>query len=88
MTAVIRFAEASFAASIMISSSITLRSTGSQPVWMRNTSAPRIDSSYRQYVSPFAKVFTCTAPSFTPNRSEMSWARSGFDRPANSISRF
>ena len=44
-TAVMRFAEASFAASIMISSSIKLRSTGSQPVWIRKTSAPRIDSS-------------------------------------------
>ena len=45
MTAVIRFAEASFAAWIMISSSIRFWSTGSQPVWTMKTSAPRIDSS-------------------------------------------
>ncbi len=44
MTAVIRFAEASFAAWIMNSSSIRFRSTGWQPVWTRKTSAPRIDS--------------------------------------------
>jgi hypothetical protein len=44
MTAVMRFAEASFAAWIMNTSSITLRSTGWQPVWTRKTSAPRIDS--------------------------------------------
>ena len=43
-TAVIRFAEPSFAAWIISSSSIRLRSTGSQPVWTRKTSAPRIDS--------------------------------------------
>ena len=45
MTAVIRFAEASFAAWIISSSSIRLSSTGGQPVWTMNTSAPRIDSS-------------------------------------------
>ena len=44
MTAVIRLAEASFAAWIMNSSSIRLRSIGSQPVCTRKTSAPRIDS--------------------------------------------
>jgi hypothetical protein len=44
MTAVIRFADASFAAWIMSSSSIRFRSTGSHPVWTRKTSAPRIDS--------------------------------------------
>ena len=45
MTAVIRFAEASFAAWIMSSSSIRCWSTGSQPVCTMKTSAPRIDSS-------------------------------------------
>jgi hypothetical protein len=45
MTAVIRFADASFAAWIMNSSSIRLRSTSWMPVWTMNTSAPRIDSS-------------------------------------------
>ena len=44
MTAVIRFAEASFAAWIISSSSIRFRSTGSAPVWTMKTSAPRIDS--------------------------------------------
>ena len=44
-TAVIRFAEASFAASIMISSSIRCWSTGGELVWTMKRSAPRIDSS-------------------------------------------
>jgi hypothetical protein len=44
MTAVIRFADASFAAWIISSSSIRFWSTGSQPVWTRKRSAPRIDS--------------------------------------------
>ncbi len=43
-TAVIRFAEASFAAWIICSISIRLRSTCWTPVWTMNTSAPRIDS--------------------------------------------
>ena len=45
MTAVMRFAEASFAAWIMSSSSIRCWSTGGEPVWTMKTSAPRIDSS-------------------------------------------
>jgi hypothetical protein len=45
MTAVIRFADASFAAWIMKKSSIKFRSIGFAPVWTRKTSAPRIDSS-------------------------------------------
>ena len=45
ITAVIRLAEASLAAWIMNSSSMMLRSTGSQPVCTMKTSAPRIDSS-------------------------------------------
>jgi hypothetical protein len=40
-----RFAEASFAAWIICSSSMMLRSTGAQPVCTMKTSAPRIDSS-------------------------------------------
>ena len=44
MTAVMRFADASFAAWIMSRSSMRLRSTGSEPVWTMKTSAPRIDS--------------------------------------------
>ena len=44
MTAVIRFADASFAAWIIRSSSIRCWSTGGQPVCTRKTSAPRIDS--------------------------------------------
>ena len=44
-TAVIRFADASFAAWIMNISSIRFRSTGWQPVCTRKTSAPRIDST-------------------------------------------
>jgi hypothetical protein len=45
MTAVMRFAEASFAAWIISSSSIRFWSTGSHPVCTRKRSAPRIDSS-------------------------------------------
>ena len=44
-TAVIRFAEASFAASIMIISSIRFWSTGGELVWTMKRSEPRIDSS-------------------------------------------
>ena len=44
MTAVIRFADASFAAWIISTSSIRFLSTGGQPVWTMKTSAPRIDS--------------------------------------------
>jgi len=44
-TAVIRFADASFAAWIISMSSIRFLSTGVQPVWTRKTSLPRIDSS-------------------------------------------
>jgi hypothetical protein len=42
---VIRFADASFAASIMISSSIKCWSTGGELVCTMKRSAPRIDSS-------------------------------------------
>ena len=44
ITAVIRFAEASFAAWIMISSSTRWSFTGWLPDWTMKTSAPRIDS--------------------------------------------
>ncbi len=44
MTAVIRFADASFAAWIIRTSSIRFLSTGGQPVCTMKTSAPRIDS--------------------------------------------
>jgi hypothetical protein len=44
ITAVIRFADASFAAWIIRSNSMMLRSTGSQPVCTMKTSMPRIDS--------------------------------------------
>ena len=45
MTAVIRLAEASRAALIMISSSISESFVGEEHDWTMNTSAPRIDSS-------------------------------------------
>src|SRR5262245_33863988 len=88
MTAVIRFAEASRAALIMIRSSTRFRSTGSHADWTMKRSAPRTESSYRQYVSPFANVFSFTSPSSMSSCSAMRWARSGFERPANNISRF
>src|SRR5215203_1970077 len=83
-----RLAEASFAAWIMIRSSIRFRSTGSQPVCTRKTSAPRIDSPNRQYVSPFANEPIVTSPSSTTSRSPIFWASSRCDRPEKSISRF
>src|SRR5215210_8542534 len=88
MTAVIRFADASRAAWIIISSSIRLRSTGSLPVWTTKMSAPRIDSTYRQYDSPFANVSSSTSPSSTCSCSAIRPASSGCDRPENTISRF
>src|SRR5215210_2660969 len=88
MTAVTRLADASFAAWIMISSSIRCRSTGSLPVWTMKRSAPRTDSSKRQYVSPSANVFSVTSPSSMPSRSAIRPASSGFDRPEKSMSRF
>ena len=48
-----RFADARFAASIMISCSMMLAFTGSECVWMMKTSVPRTDSSKRQWISPF-----------------------------------
>src|SRR3954469_9491690 len=87
-TAVIRFAEASFAAWIMISSSTRWSFTGRLPDWMMKTSAPRIDSRERTYVSPFANVFSSTSPSVTLSRSAIRSASSGFERPEKSISRF
>src|SRR4051794_11257382 len=86
-TAVIRFADASFAAWIMKASSMMLRSIGGQPVWTRNRSAPRIDSSYRTYVSPFANVSSSIAPSSTPMCSAIRCASSGCERPDTTISR-
>src|SRR5215204_1678078 len=88
MTAVIRFADASLAACTMRNSSIRLRSTGGAPVCTRKTSAPRIDSPNRQYVSSFANVSSSISPSSTPSWSTMRFASPGCDRPANTISRF
>src|SRR3954468_1766407 len=83
-----RFADASFAASIMISSSIRCWSTGGELVCTMKRSAPRIDSSYRQYVSPLANVRSDTSPTWMPSFSAILSASSGCERPANSISRF
>src|SRR3954451_2205154 len=88
MTAVMRFAEASLAAWIINSSSIRFWSIAPQPVWTRNRSAPRIDSSYRQYVSPLPKVCSSISPSSTPSCSVMRRASAGCERPENTISRF
>src|SRR4051795_7310237 len=59
-----------------------------QPVWTMNTSEPRIDSSYRQYVSPFLNVSSCTPPSSTPRCSAIDCARSGCERPEKTMRRF
>src|SRR6266550_1048837 len=83
-----RFADASFAASIMISSSIRCWSTGGELVCTMKRSAPRIDSSYRQYVSPLANVRSDTSPTWMPSFSAILCASSGCERPAKSISRF
>src|SRR4051794_3919751 len=83
-----RFADASFAASIMISSSIRFWSTGGQLVCTRKRSAPRIDSSYRQYVLPSANVRKETSPTWMPSFPAIRCASSGCERPEKSISRF
>src|SRR6266540_3346423 len=83
-----RFADASLAASIMISSSIRCWSTGGELVWTMKRSAPRIDSSNRQYVSPLAKVRRDTSPTWIPSFSAIRCASSGCERPAKSMSRF
>src|SRR2546427_1665729 len=69
-------------------SSIICSSTGMQPVCTRKTSAPRIDSTYRVYVSPFLNVSSSTSPSSTPRCCEIAAARSGWERPAKTMSRF
>src|SRR4029077_6364716 len=81
-----RFADASFAALIMIRSSIRCWSTGIDAVCTMKMSAPRIESSYRQYVSPLANVFRVISPSSQPICRPIFCASSGFDRPATSIS--
>src|SRR5215210_1271349 len=88
ITAVIRFADASLAACTIRNSSMRFRSTGGAPVWTRKTSAPRIDSPKRQYVSSFANVSSSISPSSMPSWSAIRCARPGCDRPANTISRF
>src|SRR3990172_2355864 len=45
------------------------------------TSAPRIDSPNRQYVSPFANVSCSTGPRAVPSRSAIRSASSRFDVP-------
>ena len=87
MTAVIRLADASFAAFTISSSSIRFRFTGVEHDCTRNTSAPRIDSPKRTYSSPFGNVFSSTSPSVSPRLLAMTRARSGFDRPENTIIR-
>ena len=87
MTAVIRLADASFAALTISSSSIRFRFTGLAHDCTRNTSAPRIDSQKRTYSSPFGNVFSSTSPSVRPRCWPIACARSGFDRPENTIIR-
>src|SRR6266540_5029779 len=50
-------------------------------------STPRIDSSYRQYVSPLAKVRSDTSPTWMPSFSAIRCANSGCERPEKSMSR-
>lgn len=55
--------------------------TGGEHDWTRKTSAPRIDSPNRQYVSPFPNVSCSTGPRRVPRRSAIRSANSGFDVP-------
>src|SRR5436853_614088 len=64
-----RFADARFAASIMMSCSMIESFTLPQCVWMMKTSAPRMFSPYWQWISPFGKSRTLTSPSGTPRRA-------------------
>ncbi len=78
-----RWADPPTAASIMVSSSISA-SLALSPVsglphvgWTMNTSAPRTDSSKRQYTSPLANVFSFTPPSSIPSRPAILPASTG-----------
>lgn len=55
--------------------------TGGEHDWTRKTSAPRIDSPNRQYVSPFPNVSCSIGPRRVPRRSAIFPANSGFDVP-------
>jgi hypothetical protein len=83
-----RLAEARLAASIMISCSMICSFTGLLWLWTMNTSAPRMDSPNRQYISPLANWERLVWPSFTPRAAAMSSARDRLDRPVKSSSRF
>ena len=74
-------ADARFAASIMMSCSISESFTGPQCVWRMKTSAPRSDTSKRQWISPLANSRRFGADSGTSRCRAMSRASSGCDRP-------
>ena len=89
-----RWAEPPTAASTMTNSSISA-SLAVNPVsalpqigWTMNTSAPRTDSSKRQYTSPLAKVLSVTGARSTSSRSAIREASAGFALPDTSIRRF
>src|SRR5918995_359816 len=88
MTAVIRLAEASFAALTMISSSIRCSPIEGAAVWTMNMSAPRTESSKRKYGEPSANVVRSTRVSSTPRWPAIFVASSGCELPATTASRF
>jgi hypothetical protein len=88
MTAVIRFADASFAALTMIRSSTRCCAIGVAAVWTMNMSAPRTESSKRKYGEPSANVVRSTGVSSTPRCPAILSASSGCELPATTASRF
>ena len=61
--------------------------TGPQWVWMMKTSQPRIELSYRQWISPLANSRRFASPSCTPRWAAICSARAGCDRPETSSRR-
>ena len=83
-----RLAEARLAASTMISCSMIASLTGLLWLWTMKTSAPRMDSPNRQYISPLANWERLVSPRVTPRAEAMALASSGLERPVKSSSRF
>src|SRR3989338_2935915 len=81
MTAVIRFPEALFRASIIIRSSIRLSLTGVQVGWTTNTSLPRIFSSILTLISPSLNLPTKHSESLILRYLQIFLANSGLALP-------
>src|SRR6478735_7110467 len=83
-----RFADARFAASSMMSVSMSHSFTGGPKLWMRKKSHPRIDTSNRVRISPDAKVRYSVGTSSVPRCEATSSASAGCELPRATTSRF